>query len=70
MIKLDKFILKMIGMRILSILCNGTIYYVVGILFGVINAFIHYFGDGDIMRAIFWMLFALVCVMNLKEIPK
>lgn len=70
MIKLDKFIFKMIGMRILSILCNGTIYYVVGILFGVVNAFIHYFGDGDIMRAIFWMLFALVCVMNLKEIPK
>ena len=70
MIKLDKFILKMIGMRILSILCNGTIYYVVGILFGVVNSFIHYFGDGDIMRAIFWMLFALVCVMNLKEIPK
>ena len=68
--KLDKFILKMIGMRILGILCNGTIYYVVGILFGVINSFVYYFGGGDMLRAIFWMLFALVCVMNLKEIPK
>ena len=68
--KLDKFIFKMIGMRFLGILCNGTIYYVVGILFGVINSFAHYFGDGDMLRAIFWMLFALVCVMNLKEIQK
>ena len=68
--KLNKFILKMVGRKILDVLLNDTIYCVIGTVFGVINAFVHYFGDGDIAKAIFWMLCALVCIMNMKESPK
>ena len=48
----------------------NVVYSVIGVLFGIFNAFVHYFGDGDIQKAIFWMLCALVCIMNLKETPK
>ena len=66
MIKWNKLILE----RVKAILLNDTIWSVIGVLFGILNAFVHYFGDGDITKAIFWMLCALVCIMNLKETPK
>ena len=66
MIKLNKLILE----RVKAILLNDTIWSVIGVLFGILNAFVHYFCDGDIQKAIFWMLCALVCLMNLKETPK
>ena len=66
MIKWNKLILE----RVKAILLNDTIWSVIGVLFGIFNAFVHYFGDGDIQKAIFWMLCALVCLMNLKETPK
>ena len=66
MIKWNKLILE----RVKAILLNDTIWSVIGVLFGILNAFIKYFGDGDIQKAIFWMLCALVCIMNLKETPK
>lgn len=43
--------------------------YIVGTIFGIINAFVRYF-TGHTDKAIFWMLCALVCIMNLKETPK
>ena len=67
--KLDKIKLIMACRKIASLLLNDTIYCVVGTIFGVINAFVRYF-TGDIIKAIFWMLCALVCIMNLKETPK
>ena len=66
MIKWNKLILE----RVKAILLNDTIWSVIGVLFGILNAFVKYFGDGDIQKAIFWMLCALVCIMNLKETPK
>ena len=66
MIKWNKLILD----RVKAILLNDTIWSVIGVLFGIFNAFIKYFGDGDIQQAIFWMLCALVCIMNLKETQK
>ena len=66
MIKWNKLIFE----RVKAILLNDTIWSVIGVLFGILNAFVHYFGDGDITKAIFWMLCALVCIMNLKETPK
>ena len=66
MIKWNKLIFE----RVKAILLNDTIWSVIGVLFGILNAFVHYFGDGDIQKAIFWMLCALVCIMNLKETPK
>ena len=66
MIKWNKLILE----RVKAILLNDTIWSVIGVLFGIFNAFIKYFSDGDIQKAIFWMLCALVCIMNLKETPK
>lgn len=66
MIKWNKLILE----RVKDILLNDTIWSVIGVLFGILNAFVHYFGDVDIIKAIFWMLCALVCIMNLKETPK
>ena len=66
MIKWNKLILE----RVKAILLNDTIWSVIGVLFGILNSFVHYFGDGDIIKAIFWMLCALVCIMNLKETPK
>lgn len=67
--KLNKFLFKMVGRKILDVLFNDTIYCVVGTIFGVINAFVRYF-TGHTDKAIFWMLCALVCIMNLKETPK
>ena len=67
--KLDKFILKMICTRILRILCNDTIYCVVGTFLGVILGFRNYLQDHT-DKAIFWMLCALVCIMNMKESTK
>lgn len=67
--KLNKFLFKMVGRKILDVLLNDTIYCVVGTIFGVINAFVRYF-TGHTDKAIFWMLCALVCIMNLKETPK
>lgn len=67
--KLDKFVLKMIGMHILRILCNDTIYCCVGSFLGVVFGFRNYF-QGHTDKAIFWMLCALVCIMNLKKTPK
>lgn len=66
MIKWNKLILE----RVKAILLNDTIWSVIGVLFGILNAFVNYFGDCDIQKAIFWMLCALVCIMNLKETPK
>ena len=68
--KLNKTLLKIAGQRIVALLTNDTIYCVIGTILGLICAFVHYFGDGDIQKAIFWMLCALVCIMNLKETPK
>lgn len=68
--KFDKTLLKIAGKRIVALLTNDTIYCVAGTIFGVFNAFVHYFGDGDVLKSIFWMLCALVCIMNLKETPK
>ena len=67
--KLNKFLFKIVGRKILDVLLNDTIYCVVGTIFGVINAFVRYF-TGHTDKAIFWMLCALVCIMNLKETPK
>ena len=67
--KLDKIKLIMAGRKIASLLLNDTIYCVVGTIFGVIIAFVRYF-TGHTDKAIFWMLCALVCIMNLKETPK
>ena len=67
--KLNKFILKMVGRKILDVLLNDTIYCVVGTFLGVIFGFRYYFQDHT-DKAIFWMLCALVCIMNMKESPK
>ena len=67
--KLDKFVLKMIGERILRILCNDTIYCSVGAFLGVILGFHNYFQDHT-DKAIFWMLCVLVCIINIKDSTK
>ena len=69
-LKLYLTMAKAFGKRFLRLFLNDTIYSVIGVVFGVINAFVHYFGDGDILKSIFWILCALVCIMNLKETPK
>ena len=68
--KWNKTILSFVGKRIIAILCNDTIYSVLGVFFGVICSLINYFVSKDVPRATFWMLVALVCIMNLKETPK
>lgn len=65
MIKIDKLIL----LKLKSILLNDTIWSVIGVVFGVICAFVNYFGD-NVEKATYWMVCALVCIMNLKETPR
>ena len=60
---------KIAGKRILSLFLDDTIWSVIGTFFGIGCAFGNYFG-GNTDKAIFWMVCALVCIMNLKETPK
>ena len=62
MIKWNKLILE----RIKAILLNDTIWCVIGTIFGVVLGFVNYFG-GHTDKAIFWIICALVCIMNMKE---
>ena len=57
---------KMIWQMIKRVFLNDTLWCVIGTVAGVTLAFVDYFSN-DILKAIFWMLCALVCIMNMKE---
>ena len=60
---------KRIASVVYRLLLSDTIYCVVGALFGTLLGFANYW-FGNVENGIFWMLVALVCVMNLKESPR
>ena len=64
--KINKTLVKNI---IKSIFLNDNLFSVVGVVVGVVDGLIRYF-CGQTDKAIFWILVALVCLMNLKETPK
>lgn len=63
----SNFMLALGGLR--RVLLDDTIWSVIGAIFGIVNGFIKYFG-GCTDKATFWIVCALVCIMNLKETPR
>ena len=64
--KINKTLVKNI---LKSIFLNDNLFSIIGVAVGVVDGLIRYF-CGQTDKAIFLILVALVCLMNLKETPK
>ena len=64
--KINKTLVKNI---LKSLFLNDNLFSVIGVVVGVILGFRNYFQDHT-DKAVFWMLCALVCIMNMKESTK
>ena len=53
--------------KILRFAYNDDFWSVIGLIFSILNAFNRYFISGATDKAIFWMLVAIFCLVNLKR---
>lgn len=53
--------------RFLRIVYNDDLWSVIGLILSVLTACKHYYFSGHTDKAIFWMVFAILCLVNLKN---